>query len=102
MVVHRRRTILRKFLTHSDPIVPMHHPRILVEVAVEQGASRDGLLESTGITAAMLSSPEARISYVQFASLTYNALSLTQNPGLGLDFGSRITFRTSACSASRS
>lgn len=81
---------MRKFLTLEDRVVPMQHPRALVDLAVEQGASLPDLLENTGITEAMLSDPDARISYLTFGFLTFNAQKLTQNPELGLDFGGRI------------
>src|SRR5512146_776772 len=76
--------------THQDPVVPMHHPRVLVETAVAQGANRTALLENVGIQEEMLESAEARISYVQYAMLTSNALRLTGNPALGLDFGRNV------------
>jgi AraC-like DNA-binding protein len=81
---------MKKFFTHADPVVPVHHPRVLVETAVAQGADRGALLENVGVTLETLESPEARISYVQFATLVHNALALTGNPALGLDFGRNI------------
>jgi AraC-like DNA-binding protein len=71
----------------SDPVVPMHHPRVLVQVAQRQGGDIERLLVGTDIDRAMLDKPEARISYVQFGLLTHNALLETGNPALGLDFG---------------
>ena len=81
---------MKKFFTHSDLIVPAHHPRVLVETAVSQGASRAQLLDGTGIVPRMLDSPDARFSYAQFGLLTRNALHLTRNPALGLDYGQNI------------
>ena len=81
---------MKKFFTHEDPVVPMHHPRVLVETAAAQGADRTALLQNVGITHAMLASPDVRISYVQFATHTYNALTLTNNPALGIDFGRNV------------
>jgi AraC-like DNA-binding protein len=81
---------VRKYLTLADPVVPMHHPRVLVETAVAQGACREDLLAGVGIVPDTLQSPDARISYAQFGVLTGNALRLTANPALGLDVGSRI------------
>lgn len=78
---------MRKFFTYTDPIIPVHHPRVLVETAASMGAPREGLLESSGLTQAMLSSPEMRVSYFQFGVLTSNALRLTQKPSLGLYVG---------------
>ena len=81
---------MKKFFTHADPVVPVHHPRVLVETAAAQGADRCGLLANAGITPEMLTMPEARISYLQFGILTANALRLTNNPALGLDFGQNL------------
>ena len=78
---------MRKFFTLSDPVVPMHNPRLLVETAAALGADREALLENVGITAAMLDQPDARISYAQFSVLERNALRLTNDPALGLRFG---------------
>jgi len=81
---------MRKYFTLDDSVVPLHHPRVLVETAMEQGADRSALLEGTGITDAMLESPDARITYLQFGVLVRNSLALTQNPALGLDVGRRV------------
>jgi AraC-like DNA-binding protein len=81
---------MKKFFTHADPVVPVHHPRVLVETAVAQGASREALLQNVGLTSDTLTIPEARVSYVQFAMLVNNALRLTGNPALGLDFGRNV------------
>jgi AraC-like DNA-binding protein len=48
------------------------------------------LLDGTAMTAAMLTSPEARFSYFQFAALADNAVKLTNNPAIGLDLGANI------------
>lgn len=81
---------MRKYFTHLDPVVPVHHPRVVVETAVAQAADRARLLENVGISEATLASPEARISYHQFGILTSNALRLTGNPALGLECGNNI------------
>ncbi|MDB4972603.1 MAG: AraC family transcriptional regulator [Myxococcaceae bacterium] len=83
---------MSRYLKLQDPVLPLQHPRVLIETAVEQGASRKGLLQDTGIEDAMLSDPDARISYSSFGALTVNALRLTANPALGIDFGKRVRF----------
>lgn len=82
--------VVRRFLTLDDPVVPMHHPHVLVREAVAQGADEAGLLADTGICRVMLTNYEARISYRRFGMLMANALSLTGNPALGFDFGRSI------------
>lgn len=74
----------------AEEVVPLHHPRVLVELTMSRGISREAVLEGTGITAAMLSRPEARISYRQFNALERNALRLSNDPGLGLAWGRAI------------
>jgi AraC-like DNA-binding protein len=81
---------MKKFFTPADPILPLHHPRVLVETATRQGARREALLENTGITEEMLRSPDARVSYAQYGILIHNALELTKNSALGLDYGSNL------------
>jgi AraC-like DNA-binding protein len=81
---------MRKYFTLEDAVVPLNHPRVLVETAVAQGAERAAVLEGSGISDAMLESPDARISYLQFGVLVRNALALTKNPALGLDVGRRV------------
>ena len=68
---------MRKFFTSSDPVVPVHHPRILVELAVSLGADRSALLENVGITPSTLEQADARISYDQLGTLERNAIRLT-------------------------
>jgi AraC-like DNA-binding protein len=81
---------MRKFLDHDAQAIPTHFPRLMTEVAVEQGADRAVLLDGTGISPAMFQSPEARISARQYARLATNALRLTGNSGLGIDLGRRV------------
>jgi AraC-like DNA-binding protein len=81
---------MRRYFTHTDQVVPVHHPRVLAMTALAQGADRVGLFANTGFSLATLASPEARISYQQYGVLTQNAISLTRNPALGLDVGYNI------------
>jgi AraC-like DNA-binding protein len=81
---------MKRFFTVADPILPLHHPRVLIETAMRQGASREGLLANTDISEEMLRSPEARVSYAQYGILIHNALELTQNSALGIDYGSNL------------
>jgi AraC-like DNA-binding protein len=80
----------RKFLDHDARVIPMHFPRLMTEIAVDQGADRAALLDGTGISPAMFESPDARISARQYARLASNALRLTGNSGFGIDLGRRV------------
>lgn len=78
---------MRKFFTYTDPVLSVHHPRVVVETAVGFGAPRAALFENSDLTDAMLTSPEMRVSYFQYGVLCSNALRLTGNPLLGLHVG---------------
>jgi AraC-like DNA-binding protein len=82
-----RETTMRKFITYGDRVLQVHLPRVLVETAVTQGASRALLFKDTELSEQMLTSPDMRISYFQFGMLIRNALELTGNSALGLDVG---------------
>ena len=75
---------MRKFLTETDPVVPVHHPRVLIETAMKLGADRAALLAGTGVTPEALDVPETRLSYRQMGVLERNALAATGEPALGL------------------
>ncbi|HMJ13927.1 MAG TPA: AraC family transcriptional regulator [Polyangiaceae bacterium] len=83
---------MRKFFTYIDPIVPVHHPQVVVTTALEQGAVLQDLFEDSEITPEMLANPETRLSYLQFGVLVRNALRATGNPALGLDVGDNTRF----------
>jgi AraC-like DNA-binding protein len=80
----------RKFLDHDAVVIATHFPRLMTEVAVEQGADSTALLEGTGISPTMFESPDARISVRQYSRLASNALRLTGNSGIGIDLGRRV------------
>lgn len=80
----------KPYFTLDDAVVPMHHPRVLFKTAVNQGADPERLLHDTGLTQDMFVNPRARASYSQFGTLARNAIELTGNPALGIDFGKRI------------
>jgi AraC-like DNA-binding protein len=78
---------MRKFTTYTDRVLPVHYPRVVVETAVMHGAKRDELLENAELTPEMLTSPDMRVSYIQYSIVCSNALRLTNQPGLGLYVG---------------
>lgn len=78
---------MRKFLTEDDAVLPIHHPRVLLETVVGLGVDRRTVLEGTGITLEALDVPETRISYAQMNVLERNCLAATGEPALGLHAG---------------
>jgi AraC-like DNA-binding protein len=81
---------MRKFITYTDRVLHVHHPRVTVETAVAHGAPRDALFERTELTPQMLANPDMRVSYAEFGMLCVNALRLSGNPALGLHIGRNI------------
>jgi AraC-like DNA-binding protein len=81
---------MKKFVTHTDRIVPMHHPWVLVETVRARGVPLAALLEGTELTPEFFASPEARISYTKYGILIGNALRLTGDPALGLEVGKNL------------
>ena len=81
---------MRKFVTHADRIVPMHHPWVLIETAQAHGVAIEALLEGTELAPGVFSSPEARISYDEYGILIGNALRLTGDSGLGIEVGRNL------------
>jgi len=80
---------MRKYLGFTDPVIPTSYAAELVKL-VESRAPDADVLEGTGIVPAMLASPKARVSFAQLARLMRNALALTGDAALGLDYGRHI------------
>jgi AraC-like DNA-binding protein len=80
---------MKTFFTMDDLVVPASHPRLLLEVAVEQGANRDAILARAQLSYDMFADPDARLSYTHYFAIAEAAMELTGNPAIGLDFGAR-------------
>ncbi len=74
------------------------HPAIyaahLIELCGRFGVSREALLEGTGVTAALLEEPDARLPSELMYTLVTRALALTKQPGLGFYFGLQLKLST--------
>jgi len=81
---------MQKFITYDDAVIPVHHPRVILETAAVLGADRSALLAAANLTEDLLGNPEARITYKQFGTLVSRALSGTGDPGLGLVCGKNL------------
>ncbi|HEX4337767.1 MAG TPA: AraC family transcriptional regulator [Polyangiaceae bacterium] len=80
---------MKTFFTIEDRVVPASHPRMLVHVAVAQGADRDALLAAAGVTYEALLDPDHRLSYAEYFRIADAAIRITGNPAIGLDFGAQ-------------
>jgi len=78
----------------SDAILLAHYGEILYELAIEKGADPEQLLVNTGIRESVLRNPEANLNHAQFIELVNNAIKLTNEPALGLYYGTRLKFTT--------
>lgn len=78
----------------GDAILLAHYGEILYELAIEKGADPELLLVNTGIRESVLRNPEANLNYEQFIELVNNAIKLTNEPALGLYYGTRLKFTT--------
>ncbi len=78
---------MKTFFTADEPVVPGHHPRVLVDTAVAQGADSRGILDGLGISYDGLVDPDCRVSYAQYVKIAERAIALTGNPAIGIDFG---------------
>jgi len=80
----------RKTLGFDAPVVPVHVQSLLVGLLAEQGVPVSAVLQGSGLTPAQLQNPDCLISLQQTRTLVENALRLSANPALGLDFGRRL------------
>jgi AraC-like DNA-binding protein len=71
--------------------LPASYARHTVEIAAERGISPERVLAGTGLTLAMLDAPDLRLAASDAARVVRNALELTGDRGLGLEFGLRTT-----------
>jgi AraC-like DNA-binding protein len=71
--------------------LPASYARQTVEIAAERGIAPERVLAGTGLSLAMLDAPDLRLAASDAARVVRNALELTGDPGLGLEFGLRTT-----------
>lgn len=81
---------MRKFPNFEEMVLPTTMHAEFVKLLVGRGVSEHDVLQGTGIEPGHLGSSEARLSLLQAAILADNALKLTGDPALGLEFGRHI------------
>ena len=81
---------MRNIYGSSTPLIPISYADILVNLAMDKGATRQSLMAGTDIQSRLLTKPNVRISYDQYKVLIENALRETQEPRLGLFFGEKL------------
>ena len=76
----------------GEAIIPLqYHPRALIKLCQDKGIALDHLLEDTGIQASHTDKLWHLISYQQYCTLINNALNLTGEQDLGLQFGYELS-----------
>ena len=81
----------RKWVAASDEMILAHYGEVLRQLVVERVGSDEALLEGTGIERHMLTDDHHGLTYAQYMALARNALRVTGDPALGLEYGLRLT-----------
>jgi AraC-like DNA-binding protein len=76
------------------PTVSIVYVMLLLQLAEERGVQREQLLKGVGLPPDLLAEPDARIPLLQYGHLISRALHLTNDAGLGLEYGLRANLTT--------
>ncbi len=79
---------LRDF--QHQPSIPIAYLQLLVEILGERGISAAQLLHEQPLDPALLDDSQARMSPLQWTRLVLRAQALTDDPGLGYEYGLRM------------
>ncbi|TQV67797.1 AraC family transcriptional regulator [Exilibacterium tricleocarpae] len=82
--------IMRASFGTSDAVLPTFYTATLVRWLIDEGHTEAALLENTGLTLALLENPDDYINFRQHRQLLLNALRLSGDRHLGLQFGRRL------------
>lgn len=74
----------------DDNVIPIFFPSSLVRWLETEGYEREALIEGTGLDASEIDEPEILVNFRRHRKLIDNALRITNNPHLGLDFGRQL------------
>ena len=83
-----RKTRVRRPAHLERPTIPIAYLELLIEILSERGFTPSDLFERLPIEASLLAEP--RMSAVQWTRLVLRAHELTQDPGLGYNYGLRM------------
>jgi AraC-like DNA-binding protein len=72
----------------DSPTIPIAYLQLLVEILGERGIGVPTLFDEPPLSSALLREP--RMSAIQWTRLVRRALALTQDPGLGYEYGLRM------------
>jgi AraC-like DNA-binding protein len=74
----------------NDKVISIHYVLILLELLKSKGLSPNDVLTGSHILEAQFKDHEASISFSQFNRVIENALTISQLPELGLQFGKQL------------
>lgn len=74
----------------SRPSIPVTYAELLLEVVASQGIARELVMKGSRLPGNLFSMSDARISPRQWSRLVLTALRLTQDNGLGYEYGLRL------------
>ncbi len=77
----------------ATPTVSLAHARLLVQVCAQRGVAPERLLSDAGLPLQLLDREQGEVYAAEYACLIQSALSLTQDPCLGLEFGLSMPVR---------
>ncbi len=78
----------------NKPSVPIGYPMLMLQITEEHGIDRNTLLSKASLPLTIFSQPDAKISILEYGRLCIKALELTDQAGLGYEFGLRNTMTT--------
>ena len=77
---------------HTDLVMSVANPSVLVVMLSEMGYAESKVLENTDITHAQLQDFQNLLSFDQYKQLIRNSLKITNDPHFGLKLGQRLNF----------
>ena len=81
-------------IPNSQPCVPISYPATFYDFLVKQGLAAAEIYRHVGIDTALFTDPNSKITIEQYAALSLQGLIASNNPGLGLVFGSHLLLQS--------
>lgn len=73
----------------NKAVIPIAYPRLLLDLMVERGFSRQQVLHGSQLDELVFDKPEQRLTPAQFLFLILNCFYLSKDPALGYEMGLR-------------
>lgn len=65
------------------------YPLFILAIGAERGLAEDSLLAYSGLSRALLTAPDARVTIVQYGQIVANLMRHSHDPALGIELGMR-------------